>query len=60
MKKFIAGVFCGLCLGVTLTAFAAQLVGNDGFLLGWDVSIGGETVCSDPYIWTSAKEIECD
>lgn len=60
MKKFIAGVLLGLCLGVALTASAAKLVGDSGFLMGWDVTVDGDTVCSDPYVWPGINEIECD
>ena len=60
MKRFIAGTIFGLCIGVAATATAAKLVGDNGYLMGWDISVDGETVCSDPYIWTSTREIECD
>lgn len=60
MMKFIAGMLFGLGIGIAVTATAAQLVGDTGYLSGWDVSINGETVCSDPYIWTNTREIECD
>lgn len=60
MKRFIAGALFGLFLGVTVTAAAAQIVGNNGYLIGWDVEINGEVVCRDPYVWVSTKEIDCD
>jgi len=60
MKRFFAGAIFGLCLGITITAAATQLVGDSGYLMGWDVSINGETVCSDPYVWTATRELECD
>ncbi len=60
MKRFICGLIVGLCLGVAISAAAAKIVGDTGYLFGWDVTVGGETVCSDPYIWTSTHEIECD
>ena len=49
----------GLILGVTATAYAAQVIGS-GSLNGWTVTKDGEEVCSDPDVDVGAKEIECD
>lgn len=42
----------------------ATIVGENGYLTGWDVTIttddGDEVKCSDPFVWKSLKEIECD
>ncbi len=60
MKQFLMGLALGLLVGISSTVFAAKLLGDDGFLTGWEVTVGDETICSDPYIWTSTHEIECD
>ena len=60
MRKFLLGVAVGFFLGAAGTAFAVNIVGDAGHLLGWDVTIGGVTVCSDPLVWPKAKEIECE
>lgn len=60
MKTFIAGFLVGLATALAVTAFAAAVVGSNGYLQGWDITKDGEQVCSDPYIWVSTKEIECD
>jgi len=60
MRKFVTGLIVGLTLGTVVPAAAAQLVGNSGYLLGWDVTKDGETICYAPYVWTAIREIECD
>lgn len=60
MKKFVAGFLAGLATALAVSAFAAKMVGSDGYLVGWDITKDGEEICSDPYIWTSTREIECD
>ena len=60
MRRFLAGFILGLLVGGTTTAIAAQLVGDTGYLMGWDITKDGETICSDPYVWTATHELECD
>lgn len=37
-----------------------RVIGGNGYLMGYDVVVNGETICSDPFVWTVTKEIECD
>lgn len=61
MRKFLTGVAVGLAMGTATTAFAAKMVGDSGYLFGYEVKVDGETVCSDPWIWTGGiNEIECN
>ena len=60
MHNFIVGVVLGLMIGSAAGAFAAVLAGDDGYLSGWTVMKDGEEICSDPFVWTSINEIECD
>jgi len=54
MRKFMLGVVAGLSLGMAVSVSA------DGFLMGWTVTLEGNTICEDPYMWNSIKEIECN
>jgi len=54
MRKFALGMMAGLVLGSSLTAIAAVVAGEDGFLHGWPVTKDGE----EDWIWKATKEIE--
>jgi len=64
-SNFVLGLLLGVVLGASGTATAAvltpRIVGGDGYLLTWDITNqDGETLCSDPFVWTGTKEIECE
>jgi hypothetical protein len=58
MARFV-GVAVGLAPGLGGTAKAANIVGGDSFLSGWDVGKNGEVVCKDPWAVTANKLIDC-
>lgn len=61
MRRFLIGLLLGLFLGVAVSASAAAMYGRAGYLLGWDViNADNDTICSDPFVWTATKEIQCD
>jgi hypothetical protein len=60
MIRFVLSLVLGIVVGSALTATAAIVAGDNGYLNAWTVTKGGEEVCSAPYIWVSTKEIECD
>lgn len=61
MRKFFAGVAVGIAISASGAAVAAVIRGDSGYLLGYDVTVEGEVVCSDPWVWTGGiNEIECN
>lgn len=59
MAKFVLGLVLGLAVGLTATAAAANIVGTDSFLSGWDVIRKEEVVCKDPWVNTAQRRLEC-
>lgn len=61
MKRFGLGFILGLTVGSAVAAWAApSLVGGNGFLWGWTVTVGTRAFCEDPFVWYGTREIECD
>jgi len=60
VNALILGFVLGLVVGGGGTALAQKIIGGNGFLFGWTVTAGGDEICSDPWVWTAIKEIECD
>src|SRR5260370_1389384 len=60
MRKFMAGLILGVMLGGAAAAFAAEITFESGYLANWSVIQNGEEVCRDPFVSTSARQIECD
>lgn len=59
-RRFIAGFLCGALVTAGGAAIAAKIVGSNGYMSGWTVTSDGDEICSDPYVRTSTREIECD
>ena len=59
MSRFIAGLLVGIVLALALSAYAARIVGQDGTLDGWSVTVEGEEACADPEVDIEAREISC-
>lgn len=64
---FVVGLSLGAAAAYALDTGArneptpvAKVIGNAGYLFGWTVIYESETVCTDPYVWTATKEIECE
>jgi hypothetical protein len=60
MRTFMAGFIAGAVTAFAASALAAQIVGGNGYLNGWEITKDGETICDDPYVWVGTREIECD
>lgn len=60
LRDVAIGIVIGSTITLAASAVAQRLVGGDGYLIGWDVVLRGNTICSDPYVWSGTREIECD
>lgn len=60
MLRLVSGLIAGFVLGVAATGHAQRVVGQNGYLVGWEVTMDGGTVCTDPYVHIGSQEIECD
>jgi hypothetical protein len=56
MLRFVLGLVIGLATGVSHTVYA----GSDGWMWGWEVKVGKQVICRDPYVWHGVREIECE
>jgi hypothetical protein len=60
MKRFGLGLAIGLALGSAGAALAYPLARDgDHYETGWTVLVRGETLCLDPYVRPTEREIEC-
>lgn len=59
-RWFTCGYLAGVITALAMSAMAARLVGGNGYLQGWEVTVGGEAVCFDLYVHAGTREIECD
>lgn len=62
MKRFVLGFITGAICSVVITATAAvEVIKANSFLIGWEVTKDGDTICYDPFVWIagSIKEIDC-
>lgn len=60
LRSLVSGFVLGFLFGAASVAVAARLVGDNGYLFGWTVTVEGREVCHDPYVWVDTREIECD
>ncbi len=58
-KSLILGFILGMLTATSSTVFAVKVLGT-GYLMGWEVTYNGRTICDDPYIWSGTREIECN
>ena len=59
MRKYLIGFAVGIAVSAASAATAAQIVGNSSYMMGWEVTVNGETVCTSPWAWVQTKQIDC-
>jgi hypothetical protein len=60
MDRFGLGLAAGLAIGSAGAALAYPFaLDGDRYEIGWTVLVRGETLCLDPYVRPSDREIEC-
>jgi hypothetical protein len=64
MKNLLIGLVLGILLSSVITVGAgvagSKIIGS-GYLTGVDVTDDdGDTICSDPFYYSSTKELQCD
>jgi hypothetical protein len=54
--KIMAAMLFGFVCGILSTGQA-----GDGWMSGWTVTdASNRTICVDPWVWSSFREIQCD
>lgn len=61
MRNFTLGLVAGVLIGAPGLVIAAEVVGENGYLRGWEVvTSSGSTICDTPYARPRLRQIECN
>jgi hypothetical protein len=62
MRKFVAGFVSRLMFAsyLALAGDGPRLVGDDGWLIFWEMKSNDKTLCSGPWVSHGKHEIECE